>query len=89
MLETVARSLIKMMGHSGTVPSSLALADIPPALERLKRAVAANPDATPERETADTADDRDNRVSLSHRAQPLIDLLEKALAEGDYVIWDR
>jgi len=38
----VAVTLIKMMGHSGTVPSALLAEDVPAALARLKAAVAAH-----------------------------------------------
>jgi hypothetical protein len=37
----VALTLLKMMGHSGTVPSALLARDIPSALARLKQALAA------------------------------------------------
>jgi len=40
MFGDVAVTLIKMMGHSGTVPSALLAQDVPAALERLKAAVA-------------------------------------------------
>jgi hypothetical protein len=44
MFGDVAVTLIKLMGHSGAVPSALMPEDIPEALERLKAAVAANPE---------------------------------------------
>lgn len=40
MFSDVAVTLIKMMGHSGTVPSALLAEDVPTALARLKAAVA-------------------------------------------------
>jgi hypothetical protein len=88
MLETVALSLIKAMGHSGSVPGSLAAEDIAPALARLQQAVTANSAARAPRDETREDDEREPAVSLKHRAGPLIDMFEKALREHEYVIWD-
>ena len=42
MFGDVAVRLLKMMGHSGTVPSAIRADDVPAALERLKAALAAD-----------------------------------------------
>ena len=39
MFGDVAQRLLKMMGHSGTVPSAILADDVPAALDRLKRAI--------------------------------------------------
>ena len=88
MFGDVAVQLLKMMGHSGTVPSALLAADIPAALARLRSAVAAAP------EPPEPASERDGkpehpRVSLRQRAFPLIDLLERSAKAGADVLWDR
>ena len=85
MFGDIAVRLLKMMGHSGTVPSALLAADIPPALERLKAAVGSTPDekAPP----AGTQDDKQPNVSLRQRAFPLIELLERAAQRGVDVTW--
>lgn len=89
MFGDVARELIRMMGHSGSVPGAILAADVPAALERLKAAVAANPDAplNPRREDEDPRE-RGQSVSLKNRALPLIDLLEAAAREDKHVMWD-
>ncbi len=89
MFGDVAVALIKMMGHSGNVPGALLAEDIPAALERLKSAVAANPHAPldPRQADEDEAERRDHSVTLSHRAMPLIALLEAAARDGENVIW--
>jgi hypothetical protein len=89
MFGDVAKALIRMMGHSGSVPGALLAEDIPAALERLKAAVEANPEAAldPERDN-DDEDSRAQSVSLKHRALPLIDLLEAAAREEKNVMWD-
>jgi hypothetical protein len=88
MFGDVAKALIRMMGHSGTVPSALLAEDIPAALERLKAAVNANPEAPLNPASEDDEQDRALSVSLKHRALPLIDLLEAAARDGKNVIWD-
>lgn len=82
MFGDVALSLLKMMGHSATVPGALLADDIAPALERLKTGVAGT--AAP---AADTDDDEAPPVSLAHRALPLIQLLEAAAKSGKDVMW--
>ena len=91
MLEAVALELIKLMGHSGTVSGALATEDIPVALERLEQATTATPDRPLEADRRDSEDDEDREpsVSMAHRALPLIEMLNSAMKEKDYVIWDR
>jgi hypothetical protein len=90
MFGDVAVALIKLMGHSGTVPGALLAADIPEALDRLKQAVAADPNATldPEKVKDRNEDSDEPRISLAHRALPLMELLEAAAAGGKNVIWE-
>ncbi|MGB5079484.1 MAG: DUF1840 domain-containing protein [Burkholderiales bacterium] len=84
MFGDIAVRLLKMMGHSGTVPSALPADDIPAALARLQAAlggeagVAARPGPEEEKEPP---------VSLRQRAHPLIDLLTRAAARGCDVTW--
>jgi hypothetical protein len=89
MFGDIAVQLLKLMGHSGTVPSAILAPDIPPALERLRRALdqGAAPPATP----TDEEDRREGRapVSLRQRAYPLIELLERAAKNNADVMWDR
>lgn len=90
MFGDVAKALIRMMGHSGSVPGALLAEDVPAALARLKAAVEANPEA-PLNPEPDDADDeaRAQSVSLRHRALPLIGLLEAAAREEKNVMWDQ
>jgi uncharacterized protein DUF1840 len=87
MFGDVALELIKMMGHSGTVPSAILARDIPPALERLKRAVAAAPPPPPPSDDAEREDGP--RVSLQQRAFPLIELLERCAKNGWDLMWEQ
>jgi hypothetical protein len=91
MFGDVAKELLKLMGQTGVVPGGLKAADIAPALERLKQAVAvvgARPSGNPPRSAEDDKDERaPPMVSLRQRAVPLIGLLEAAAREKADVIW--
>jgi hypothetical protein len=92
MFGEVAVALIKLMGHSGSVPGALLAEDVPEALARLKAAVAANPNTPldPKRVPSKGRDEEDEpHVSLAHRALPLIELLGAAARQGRNVMWDR
>ena len=88
MLENVGREMIRLMGHSGTLPGALAVQDIPAALERLQAAVSGG---TLE---ADRGKDHDEEslgpaISAAHRALPLIEMLKVARREQEHVLWER
>ena len=89
MFGDVAVQLLKLMGHSGTVPSAILAPDIPAAIGRLTRALeqGASLPAT----QADEVDRREGRmpVSLRQRAHPLIELLERAAKKNADVMWER
>ena len=93
MFGDVAIELLKMMGHSGTVPSAIVAKDVPAALARLKAAISAHKAAKPA-VPPPVKDDNDDEpaerpVDLSHRALPLLELLEAAVAVQADVMWDQ
>lgn len=88
MFGDVAIQLIKMMGHSGTVPSALLADKVPAALEHLQSAVAAEAQ-THEHQESTNGDDEEKAVSLRHRALPLVELLEAAKSARCNVMWAR
>lgn len=83
MFGDVALTLLKMMGHSATVPSAILAADVPAALSRLTAAIDAEKAPPP---TADKDAD-EPVVSMAHRGLPLINLLAAAAKEGCDVMW--
>ena len=91
MFGDVAIQLLKMMGHSGTVPSAILARDVPQALARLKAAIAKDKSETaaPSRGSAQEEDSEEPSVSLANRAFPLIELLEAAAERKSDVMWDR
>jgi len=86
----VALTLLKMMGHSGTVPSALLARDIPSALARLKQALAAIEPEGGGREDQPVGDEDDDApppVGLRLRAYPLIEMLSAAAEQECDVMW--
>lgn len=79
----IAVRLLKLMGHSGTVPGALLAEDVPAAREKLETAVAAK------QEPEQSAEDEDDEpvVTLRHRALPLLELLHAAEKEQVDVLW--
>jgi len=89
MFGDVALGMLKMMGHSETVPGAILAEDVPAALDRLKRAIE-TANATPARNESGEARDDDSDeppVSLAHRALPLIELLTAAARQKADVMW--
>ena len=89
MFGDVALTLLKMMGHSGTVPSALLAREIPSALARLKQALAAVEPEDGGREDHRTGDEEDDAppVGLRLRAYPLIEMLSAAAEQECDVMW--
>lgn len=91
MFGDIAVQLLKLMGHSGTVPGALLADEVPAALERLRTAIAAPPTAVSQATDRDEEENDENErpVALAHRALPLIELLAAAAAARCDVLWDR
>ena len=84
----IAIKLLKLMGHSGTVPSALLAGEVPTALDHLKKAIAANKAAVSEVSNRAQNDGPSERtVNLAHRALPLIELLAAAATAKCDVMW--
>jgi hypothetical protein len=88
--------MLKLLGHSGTIPGAIVSADLPAALASLKAGIeragdepAPEPGArVPTAEEID-ADPRRAPVSLRTRAVPLIELIETAVARNADLMWER
>ena len=80
-----ALAMLKMMGHSATVPGSIRAEDVDIALGLLKTSIAASKDLSP----ANPKDADEPVVSTAHRAMPLIELLTAAVKANDYVMWSK
>lgn len=90
-----AVTLLKAMGHSGTVPGAILAADLPAALASLRKAleeqalVPPPPEPTSEDENEDDEREREPPVSMRMRAVPLIDMIETAIARDSDLMWER
>ena len=88
MFGAEAVRLLKLMGHSGTVPGALLAVDVQAALEHLEAAVEADMQSPEPGEPAEGEDD-EPAVSLPHRALPLFELLKAAAKAKCDVMWDK
>lgn len=90
MFGDAAIKLLKMMGHSGTVPSALLADDVPAALARLQRELAAAQPAGKASQDKQSDDaDAPPPVNLGQRAFPLIQLLTAAVQKHCDVMWEQ
>ncbi len=83
MFGHVALAMLKMMGHSTTVPGAILAADVPAALSSLTTAIDAGQAAPPIQDR----DADEPKVSMAHRALPLIGLLAAAAKAESNVMW--
>lgn len=83
MFGDVALTMLKMMGHSATVPGAILAADVPEALRQLKAALGETAASPPVEEK----DGDESPVSLAHRGLPLINLLTAASKANIDVMW--
>lgn len=82
MLGDVAKNMLKIMGHSGTVPGAFQPQDLPTALANLQQAVDSSKAAEQDPK------DGEFKPGLSQRALPLINLLKAAIDANADVMWD-
>lgn len=91
MFGDVAVPLLRMMGHSGTVPGVLLVADLPAALAQLQqRLTITTPEnnINPDIQMHDDDTDSTPSIGISLRAWPLIQLLYAAIEQGCDVMWE-
>ena len=90
MFGDIAVKLLKLMGHSGTVPGALRAADVPAALEKLKAGLATEAANEPEPDPDEELDpNAEPRVGIAARGYPLVELLQAAAAAEADVMWDK
>lgn len=88
----IALQLLNMMGRDDKVPSALYAEDVAAALEALRTGLA-NYAARQQAESANDEDDthqdaaQKRSIALTVRAQPLLQLLEKAAKKHCPVLW--
>ncbi len=83
MFGDVALAMLKMMGHSATVPGAILAEDVPAALSQLTASIEADKSTPP----VEDKDADEPVVSIAHRALPLIGLLAAAAKAESNVMW--
>lgn len=83
MFGDVAQQMLKIMGHSGTVPSAFNPQDLPAALAKLEQAAAESKAAEQQPDP-----DAEFKPGLAQRAMPLIGLLRAAIEQNEDVMWN-
>lgn len=89
MTGDIAGQLLRMMGHSGTIPSALLAADIPDALRNLESALAAEDGLPQPTEDDDGTGEKPESISLRTRAFPLIQLLKDSARHSADILWEK
>jgi hypothetical protein len=89
MFGDVAKQLLELMEHSGTVPSAIKAEDVPAALARLESAIQQIRPAEAAAAQKNVREDYDapRKVTLSLRAVPLLELLRAAATNKTDVTW--
>jgi hypothetical protein len=90
MFGDVAKQLLRMCGHSGTVPGAIPADGVAAALASLESALARLP---PDKEDKPTpkggdAEQPEPAVPLRRRAFPLVELMQRAVTEECGIHWD-
>ncbi|KTC90888.1 DUF1840 domain-containing protein [Fluoribacter dumoffii] len=78
----VAKRLLSLMGHSGTIPGAIKAENLPEALEKLQAGLKG------EKKGVEEDEDNEPVISLANRAVPLINLLQAAIKKDKDVLWD-
>ena len=96
MFAEPALALLRMLAHSGVVPGAILANDLASALASLRAGLERSgrePSPAPSADEPAAADDRDRTrepvIDLSTRAVPLIGMIERAIAGGSDLMWDR
>ena len=91
-----AVALIRLGGHSGTVPSAVLAADLPEFLAKLRAGLELQGDQVspppPAKEPGGAWDDdepRERPIQLRLRAVPLLDMLETAIRQHSDLFWEK
>lgn len=90
MFGDVALRLLRLMGHSGTVPGALRAEDLPAAIARLRQGLEEH-GREPAESTPPENEETERRrapILLRQRAFPLLELLEAAAAQDKPVLWE-
>lgn len=86
MFEKDAIRLIKLMGHTGTIPSAIRDKDVAEKLATLESALQG--DLTDLADDTERSEDDEPPVPINRRAYPLLELMRSAVSNEENVMWD-
>lgn len=92
MFDKDAMALIRMMGHSGAIPSAIRAEDIASALGKLEAALQSEEaKATETKQEHPLQDNAEEKVvvGVNVRAYPLVQLLKAAAEKQKNVMWEQ
>ncbi|HET7204364.1 MAG TPA: DUF1840 domain-containing protein [Steroidobacteraceae bacterium] len=95
MMGEPAVALLRLGGHSGTVPGAVLAADLPAFLDRLRGGLELHGDELspapppPDPQRPDEDEPRERPISLRHRAVPLLEMLQTAIARESDLMWEK
>ena len=94
MFDTAAKDFLRCIGKAPDETTGIITVDqLPAAIDSVRAAIAADKTQPPtaadpaEKEVAGADDEHDERVGFGVRAVPMLELMERALAEGAPVVW--
>lgn len=85
--DSVGVAMLKLMGRTGKVPGALDAEQVPAARDRLRQRLKAGAEESGVPQVS--ADGDTVPIGVEIRALPLVELLEAAIAAGNYVSWDK
>lgn len=80
----IAKQLIKLMGHSGTIPGAISAQDLPDAFSKLQQGLAKIKEHIYESDKEEDEID----IGLAKRAVPLIGMLQASINVKCSILWD-
>ena len=94
MFDTAAKDFLRCIGKAPDETTGIITVDqLPAAIDSVRAAIAADKTQPPtaadpaEKEVSGADDEHDERVGFGQRAVPMLELMERALAEGAPVVW--
>lgn len=92
LLHTDGDTLLRAMGIQPAPQGILLSVDIPSAIARIAAAIEADEaghgSPSQSAEQGDLSVPQEEPVSLRQRAWPLLEMLRRAHAEGDFIVWE-
>lgn len=92
-----AVTLVKLGGHSGTVPSAVLAADLPAFAAKLRAGLEQHgdelspppPPATSGHDDDEDEEPRERPIKLRLRAVPLLDMIDTAIRQTSDLLWEK